>query len=146
MKATSLAKAIAVAGTISISSAVSAFAQCDNYIATATNGFGNRATMETWGDHYASVDQDGDFNRLRGRIQGHCNAFVAGQYGNGNRTKSNIAGSDNDVGMLQNTDHARARANVVGDDNGIFSSQSRRGSRASFDVAGEGNRIVNIQH
>lgn len=48
-KVTSLAKAITVAGIISVGTAVSALAQCDNYIGTATNGFGNEATMETWG-------------------------------------------------------------------------------------------------
>jgi hypothetical protein len=141
-----LTKTIAAAAILSIGFVASASAHCDNYIAASASGFGNKVATETWGDHYVSVDQDGDLNRVRGRIQGRCNAYVTGQYGDGNRANAAVSGSFNGVAMLQNTDNVRARANVMGNDNAIFSSQSRWGSRASFDVAGGGNRIVNVQH
>jgi len=137
---------VTVAGLISIGSAVSAFAQCENFIGTATRGIGNTSTMETWGDQYASVDQDGDWNRVRGRIQGRCNGLVIGEYGDGIRAKAVIAGHYNAVGMLQNADDVRARAKVAGDGNGVASYQSRSGSRATFDIVGTGNRAVSIQH
>jgi hypothetical protein len=145
MKITSLAKTLTAAGIFSISAA-SAFAQCDNYSGNVTRGFGNSSVVETWGGHYISVDQDGDVNHVRGKIQGTCNVYITGQYGDGNSAKAKIRGAYNGVSMLQNADNVRARAKVVGTDNAIFSAQSRSGSNASFDVAGHGNRIVNIQH
>jgi len=146
MKMFKITKALMVAGILSIASAASAFAQCDNYSGNVTRGTGNSSVVETWGGHYVSVDQDGDLNHVRGKIQGTCNDFVTGQYGNGNRAKAKIRGAYNGVSMLQNADDVQARAKVVGTDNAIFSAQSRSCSRASFDVAGQGNRIVNIQH
>jgi hypothetical protein len=139
-------KAFMVAGILSITGAASAFAQCDNYSANVTRGVGNSSVVETWGGHYVSVDQNGDVNQVRGKIQGTCNVFVTGQYGDGNSANADIRGADSGVGMLQNADDVRARAKVVGTDNAIYSAQSRSGSRALFDVDGHGNRIVNIQH
>jgi hypothetical protein len=133
------------AAVISIGTAASAFA-CENFIGTATNGGHNRATLETWGDQYLSVDQDGYYNAVRGRIQGRCNGVVIGQYGDGNRAKTNVAGRRNAVGMLQYADDVSARTNVVGAHNGVAVYQSRSGSRASTDVAGRGNQVVIRQH
>jgi hypothetical protein len=144
-KIASFTTAFATASIISISTAVSAFA-CDNYVGTASQGFGNRSVTETWGDQYVSVDQDGDWNSVRDRIQGHCNGVVTGQYGDGDRANTNIAGQHNAVGMRQTADDVSARADVVGNGNGIASYQSRPGSHAEFDVRGGRNHVVNIQH
>jgi hypothetical protein len=117
MKMFKTTKALMVACILSITSAASALAQCDNYSGNVTRGIGNSSVVETWGGHYVSVDQDGDVNHVRGKIQGTCNVFVTGQYGDLNRAKAKIRGAYNGVSMLQNADEVRARAKVVGTDN-----------------------------
>lgn len=144
-KTASFVTTITFAGMISIGTAASALA-CDNFIGTATRGVMNSTTLETWGDQYVSLDQDGDGNRVRGRAQGRCNGLVMGQYGDGNHIMADIAGRHNAVGMLQNADDVRARTKVIGDRNGVAIYQSRSGSRASVDIAGAGNRVVTNQH
>jgi hypothetical protein len=78
-KTTSSMAVLTVCGMIAFGAAAPATACEDNYIGTRTRGYQNNVTMETWGDHYVSVDQSGDRNGAHGRLQGCGNGLVIGQ-------------------------------------------------------------------
>jgi hypothetical protein len=108
------------------------------FVATSSSGYGNRYTVDAWGNPYVSGVQVGTWNRGRVRAEGYSNT-VTHQHGRGNELRTDVSGA-NDLGVYQNANHAYADVRMSGNGNGAAIYQYRSGSAVMLRSLGDNNQ------
>jgi hypothetical protein len=142
LKIASVIAAIAVTASLGTVSAQA----CENSVNTASRGNHTTIETDTRGDHYVSLDHDGDFGLMETTLAGDCNKYVGGQYGDDIRSKTKVIGHRNAVGTHQEGYDLSSRTRVMGGWNEVATMQNGSHSRVSTDVIGYDNTVVTRTH